>query len=708
MQSYDAFFSITRQGDIAVIWMNNKGEKQNIISPHLFDLFLQIFEQLQGDAGVKGVILTSAKKDFLAGADINSFNAEKVGDFLPIARRGHSLLNSMVASSKPIVAAIHGTCYGAGVEISLACTARICSTDRSTKLALPEVKLGLLPGGGGTQRLPRLVGIQAALDMMLTGKNIYPRQALKMGLVDEITEYDKMIPAAVKLCHSLISRKFIRKSPLSLKNKIIEGQLKGMVFSKARKTVLKLTNANYPAPEAIIQCVEYGMKSGLEKGLENEIQRFEQLILSPESNQLRHLFFAMTEKKKNPHPEMVKTIQSLGILGAGFMGAGIAEVSLDNDMCVRLKDIKEETIAIARKGIYKNLMSKVTKKALTAFEAEQILGRLGGQTDFRGFEKLPIVIEAVFEELALKHRVLAETEAATGPDCIFASNTSALPITAIAAVSKRPENVIGMHYFSPVPKMPLLEIIKTEKTAPWVIATCVDLGIRQGKTCIVVKDGPGFYTTRILAPMLNEALLVLEEGGDILEIDRALQKYGFPVGPVTLMDEVGIDVGAHVIGGELIRHFVATRQDVKASEKLLELSKAGYSGRKNKKGFYRYDEKGKKIKGKPNEEVYSFFGGMPRQSLDGEELSRRIAYMMINEALLCYQEGIIASPIDGDIGAIFGLGFPPFRGGPFRFLDAYGIDKWVAEMNEFSTKYGVRFNPAPIYKNYTGHQKFYH
>ncbi len=702
------FFKVEIIEPLAIVWMDNQGEKQNIISPVLFDVFMQVFEELENNPKIKGIVLASSKKDFLAGADIKSFKAEKPGDFLPIAKRGHSLLNKMAASSKPIVAAINGTCYGAGVEISLACQARVCSNSGHTKLALPEVKLGLLPGGGGTQRLPRLVGIQKALDIMLTGKNIYPSQALRMGLVDEITDESKLIIAASNLCHKIINGHFVRKDKRSLKDKIIEGPLKNMVYNQAKKMVTKMTNGNYPAPYEIIDCVAYGMKNGMDKGLENEVNKFEKLILSPESKQLRNLFFAMTEKKKNPYESLIVPIDTIGVLGAGFMGAGITEVSIDNHMNVLLKDINPSTISNGLSAIYGNIKSKLRKKSISSFEAEKQMARVNTQLDYRGFERIPMVIEAVFEDLAIKHKVLNEVESVTADNCIFASNTSALPITAIAAKSKRPENIIGMHYFSPVPKMPLLEIIKTAQTAEWVIGTCLDVGIRQGKTCIVVKDGPGFYTTRILAPMLNEALLVLEEGGDLLQIDKALQQYGYPVGPVTLMDEVGIDVGAHVIGGELIKHFIATRKDVKASTKLLEMSKDGYAGRKNKKGFYQYDANGKKIKGKVNKEVYNYFGGPTRKSMDEQDLAKRIAYMMVNEALLCLQEGIIDNPMDGDIGAIFGLGFPPFRGGPFRFLDEYGMQNWVNEMNQLATTHGERFRPASISQNYLNDKdKFY-
>lgn len=480
----------------------------------------------------------------------------------------------------------------------MACTARIASDDKSTKLALPEVKLGLLPGGGGTQRLPRLVGLQKALDMMLTGKNIFARPALKMGLVDKIANKEALFNAALKFALELTERPIKRAdktafNPKDLKNSLIEGPLSSMVFKQARKMVDGFAHGNYPAPYKIIECVETGWKKGMKAGLDAEAVKFEELILSPQSRQLINIFFAMTEKKKNPWKEVTRPVDRMAMLGAGFMGAGIAEVSINDGIDVLLKDVNQDMLSSAYKTIYGDLYKRVQKKAMTKVELEQTMAHLSQSLDFSGFRHVDVVIEAVFEDLTLKQKILAEVEANTREDCIFASNTSALPIKAIAEKAKRPELVIGMHYFSPVPKMPLLEIIKTEQTADWVVGTCYEIGLRQGKTVIVVNDGPGFYTTRILAPLMNEAQLMLEEGGDILQIDREMNLFGFPVGPVTLADEVGIDVGAHIMSGDLMKAVVADR-NFKVSTTLIDLYKAGYKGRKNKKGFYRYDEKGKK------------------------------------------------------------------------------------------------------------------
>jgi len=692
------YVKIEKRDGIAIIWMDEENSKINKIGPDMIDTFNPMMDELEKDPAVKAAVMISRKKDFIAGADIEAFaNVKKEGDWQPIAKKGHEILNRIQNSKKPVVAAINGACMGAGLEIALACSARVASDNPKTVLSLPEVKLGLLPGGGGTQRLPRLVGIQKALDMMLTGKNVFAYPAKKMGLVDRISTKEALLDAALVLAKEISQKPLKREDKRSGMEKFLEGNpiTRGIIFKKAKEMVDRQTKGNYPAPYEIMECVRIGMSSGEKKGYAEEVKRFEKLILTPESFQLRGIFFAMTEKKKNPLAELAKPVDTMGMVGAGFMGAGIAQVSAAKDVRVLLKDIKQETITQARKTIWGDIGKKVKRKAMPQLDADRLMNRITGQLDYNNFEKADVVIEAVFEDINLKHRVIKECEAAMRKDAIFASNTSALPITEIAKASSRPEQVIGMHYFSPVPKMPLLEIIVTDQTADWVTSTCYDLGVKQGKTVIVVKDGPGFYTTRILIPLMGEALTMLEEGADALQIDSALKKFGFPVGPVTLMDEVGIDVGYHIMTGELIQHFIATREGVKTSKGFESMYEAGYHGRKNKKGFYKYDDNGKKMR-ELDDNVYSFFGGNSRKKFDDKEIYERIGMSMVSEAARCLQEGIIANPLDGDVGAVFGLGFPPFRGGPFRYMDALGAQETVDTFNRLAEKHGERFLPPQI------------
>lgn len=656
-------------------------------------------DQLENDPEVESAVLISRKKDFIAGADIDAFaEVKKEGDWQPIAKKGHAILERIENSRKPMVAAINGACLGAGTEIALACAARVVSDDPKTHFALPEVKLGLLPGGGGTQRLPRLIGIQKALDMMLTGKNIFGVKAKKIGLADQVATKEALLDAALILAKKISKTPYVRKDRRSTAEKLLEGNpvTRGVIFKKAKQMLDGITKGNYPATYEILECVRIGMTSGMKKGLAEEVIRFEKLILTDVSFQLRNIFFAMTDKKKNPMKELGRPIDTIAMVGAGFMGAGIAQVSAAKNVKVLLKDIKQETLTQAKQTVWKDIGKKVKRKAMNQLDADRLMNRITGQLDYNNFKKAQVVIEAVFEELNIKHIVLKECEKEMSEDAIFASNTSALPIGEIAKASSRPEQVIGMHYFSPVPKMPLLEIVVTDQTADWVTATCLDLGIRQGKTCIVVKDGPGFYTTRILAPLLGETLNMLEEGADALKIDRVMKKFGFPVGPITLMDEVGIDVGAHIMSGDLIKHFIASRKGVKISDAMQKMFDAGYHGRKNKKGFYSYDENGKKIKNKLDADIYSFFGGNDRKDFDDKEIYERIGLSMVSEAAMCLQEGIIANPLDGDVGAVFGLGFPPFRGGPFRYMDNLGTQETVGIFNRLVEKHGERFLPPQI------------
>ncbi len=712
-----SYLRIEKDRDVAVVWLDQEGEKVNKLGGYLVDAFNNTLDDLQNAADVKSVVLISGKKDtFVAGADLDYLLTLKdVGEVEKISRQGHAIFNRMANFSKPIVAAIHGAALGGGLEVALACHYRIASDSSKTILALPEVKLGLLPAGGGTQRLPRLIDLQRALDMMLTGKNIYPRQAKRMGLVDALIHEYGLLNAAKQAARKLAKsplKKRKKKAPLL--NKFLESTpvTRNIIFKQARKMVQRQTQGNYPAPFKIIDTVKTGLEKDFKTGLIAEAKAFETLAHSPEAKELIQIFFNMTALKKNPRKDIVKPVKTIGILGAGFMGAGIANVSAVKNYQILLKDMNIEAVARGEKTVWDDLNRKVKRRALSAFERDQLMSHISGVTDYLGFSKADLVIEAVFEDLEIKQKVLAETEAATRDDCIFASNTSSLPISQIAAKAKRPELVLGMHYFSPVPKMPLLEIIITDQTVDWATATAQEVGIRQGKTVIVVKDGPGFYTTRILSPMLNEALLLLEAGGEIRHIDQVMKRFGFPVGPITLIDEVGIDVGAHVsdVLGELF-----AQRGVSPSDVMKKMNDAGFKGRKNKKGFYHYHDRisgfqkllGKKKK-EVNSTVYRFFGGQNRKKLNEEDIQNRLSLVMINEAAHCLQEGILSTPRDGDVGAIFGLGFPPFLGGPFRYLDRITPQSALNMLEALEQTHGARFTPAQIIRDYAKqNKKFY-
>jgi 3-hydroxyacyl-CoA dehydrogenase/enoyl-CoA hydratase/3-hydroxybutyryl-CoA epimerase len=718
------YLEVERCDSVALVWIDQPGEKLNKITSDLFDEFASVLDGIEKDPGIKAAVLISRKPDFIVGADIERIlKMDAPGQAASLIRTGHRLLDRVEKFPKPVVAAIHGAALGGGLEVALACRCRIASDDPRTVFALPEVKLGLLPGGGGTQRLPRLVGVSKALDMMLTGKNIYARKAKKLGLVDFLVHPYGLLDAALECARELAAGGDApeRKKQGAPLMRMLESVSPGrrLIYNQARKTVKARTKGNYPAPLKIIDCVEAGTEKGLEAGYRVEERLFDELVLSPEARQLIRLFFGMTGLKKGPPAGLARPVKKVGVLGAGLMGSGIADVSISNGMDVLLKDMTYAALGHGEKAVWDDLDKKVRRGALTPFQRDITFSRLNGILDYSGFRSADLVIEAVFEDIDLKRRILAEVESAAREDTIFASNTSSIPISEIAAQAKRPELVIGMHYFSPVPKMPLLEVIVTEKTADWAAATCVEAGIRQGKHVIVVKDGPGFYTTRILAPFMNEAMVILEEGGDVREIDRAMRQFGFAVGPITLLDEVGIDVVAHVT---TVLAPLFTWRGLRTSSSSEKLLQAGYKGRKNRKGFYVYDGGGRwsrtvqamarKVSGDKgralNKRIYDFFGGPHRKSFEAREIQDRLTFVMVNEAVHCLQEGIISSPGDGDLGAVLGLGFPPFLGGPFRYLDSMGTEAACRRMDELREKNGPRFIAADLLREKAALKQKFH
>ncbi len=715
---------------IAVITFDVPGEKQNTLSERSARSLKLAFERVRDDANIRGAVLVSGKADFIAGADITKLQACKsAADAERLSHEMQVQLGDIEASEKPIVAAIHGSCLGGGLELALACHYRVATDAAKTVMALPEVMLGLLPGGGGTQRLPALIGVQAALDMMLTGKNIRAHKAKKLGLVDQVVIPYGLTDAAVSICKRLVEGSLSHRAPeKNFQQRAMESALednaagRAILFRQARAQVLDKTNGLYPAPLAILDVVEVGVSQGAEAGYAAESKRFGELATSKEAAAFMSLFFAQTALKKNrfaergEHGNKRPPIETVAVLGAGLMGAGIAEISVGKGTRVLLKDVSVEGLARGQKSIYAAYDKRTKARSMTSHQRDRTLAMVTPKLDYTGFDKADVVIEAVFEDLALKHRVLKEAEQHMRPDAVFASNTSALPISKIAEASRRPENVVGMHYFSPVPKMPLLEIIVHPKTSKEAAAIAVQLGIAQGKTVIVVKDGPGFYTSRILGPLMDEASNCALEGVGLHAIDDAMKAWGFPVGPITLLDEVGIDVAAHV--SKDMAPFFEPRFGVRDRRALDELVAAGFIGRKSGKGFFLYDTAaaspvararalvnkamGAKRGGKPLNpgalEIFERHGVKvgSKTTVNVQDMQLRIGLRMVNEAVQCLQEGILENPVDGDVGAVFGLGFPPMTGGPFRYIDNVGASAVLGHLERFANQLGKRFAPAPL------------
>jgi 3-hydroxyacyl-CoA dehydrogenase / enoyl-CoA hydratase / 3-hydroxybutyryl-CoA epimerase len=691
-------FTTEVHDSIAVITFDLPGEPVNKLNAAVKVEFEALLIQLRDDAEIRAAVLISGKSDnFIAGADIEEFTALTTqGEAERLSFEGQEMVNRIEALPKPVVAAIHGACLGGGLELALACHYRVATDHPKTQLGLPEVQLGLIPGAGGCQRLPRLIGLRAALDMILTGKSERAAKALRLGLVDEVVSRSILLRTARDAAARLVRDGLPRRGPRGgLPDIFLDRTPAGrrLVYRGAKAQVLQRTGGHYPAPLAALEAVRVGLEHGITAGLAEEHHAFGQLAVGDVSRKLVQIFFATTALKKDdgiaPGAATPRQIRRLGVVGAGFMGAGIAGTAVFNvEVDTRLKDADLARVGKGLGAATAILSDRLKRRRITRPQYERLSALLSGNDTYAGFGRADLVIEAVFEELAIKRRVLAEVEAATRPETIFASNTSTIPIQQIAAQAQRPDRVLGMHFFSPVEKMPLLEVIPTDATAPEAIVTAVRFGRRMGKTVIVVADRPGFWVNRILSPYLNEAGLMVAEGVPIELIDRTATGWGFPVGPVALLDEIGLDV-AHK-AAETMQAAYGDR--MKGGNALERMIAAGRLGRKNERGFYRYSDGHKKG---PDKAVNGLLGVRSVAGTSTDLIERRLVYAMLNEAAAACAENVVRSPRDGDIGAIYGIGFPAFRGGPLRVIDDLGASRVVSALHELEDQYGARFRPAP-------------
>jgi len=721
-----------RSDGVAVITFDLQNSPVNVLRAEHTAGFRDLMRELSSDPAVKAVVMRSGKKgNFVAGADINMLAAcQTANELESISEQAQQVFDEIAAMSKPVVAAIDGACMGGGFELALACKYRVASTSAKTVFSLPEVQIGLLPGAGGTMRVLDHTGVQKGLPLLLTGKQLKPDQARRLGLVDQVVDPAALEDAAIRAASDLASQKLSTKPrKAGLLDQVLEGPAKNLLLSKAREQVMKQTKGKYPAPLAILKVVEERLKNGPKAQLKAERQEFGKLGMTPESAALISIYKAHTALKTNRFGAPAKKVETMAVMGAGLMGAGIAQVSATKGIKVLLKDRDHKGVSRGEQQIYNNLTQRVQRRRMSAVERDGHMANIVPLTDQdphwrEHMAKADMVIEAVFEDLDLKKRLVQEIEQYIPEHCVVASNTSQLPISKIAEASKRPDKVVGMHYFSPVDKMPLLEVITTEQTSKDTAASAVQMGLRQGKTVIVVGDAPGFYTTRVLASLSAEGAGLLLEGVPAHDLDKHLRDFGYPVGLVSLLDEVGIDVASHIVKDLSVS--LGDRVVGGADPGLInEMVQKGFCGRKSGKGFYLYNQKpsrtsfldrlmGKKSTGKPvNPEALALVekyrtSGVDSSKLPAEEIQHRMVARMTNEAVYCLQEGVLQSASDGDIGAVFGLGFPPFRGGPFRWIDSMGTSKFLDLVKGFQDKYGDRFEPAPLLVDYAKTNRKFH
>jgi len=688
---------------IAHLVFDRGEEGLNILDAKTMEKLDAILAGLEaGKEAPKGVIVRSARPDaFIVGADVEEIarlasraEAEKKSSY------GQALFARLEALPFPVVAAVRGTCLGGGTELALACHALIAGDDARTEIGLPEVRLGLIPGWGGTQRLPRRVPLPVAVEMILTGKSQRGRAAGHVGLADRCVPADYVLREAVAWigrAPSPYRRPRHRRTGGFAARALHFPPLRALFFVLARrKTRAKIDPAHYPAPFKALEAIEHGLVSGPSEGLANEARLLGEAADTETRRNLTRLFFLQRDAKKvmahlapgtKPRP-----ISRFGLLGAGVMGGGIAQVAAGAGLIVRMKDVDLKPLGLGLRHAREIFEKEARRRRQVARQVEEGLGRILPTLTYAGFETMPLVVEAVVENLEVKRKVLRETEAITRGGSLFASNTSSLRIDLIAQGCRYPENVLGMHFFNPVDRMPLVEIIRGSATSDEAVATVVELSRRLKKTPVVVKDGPGFLVNRILMAYLSEAMLLLKDGTPIETVDQAMQRFGMPVGPFELLDQVGLDV-AHKVSLILAQAF---GDRVRPSRILEAAAEQRRFGKKSGQGFYRWSGE---RRGRPDPTVYALVndrGG--RVAPEGEAVDRMIL-PMINEAALCLAEGIARTPADVDLAMVMGTGFPPFRGGLLRYADTLGMEEVVRRMDHLTTLIDPRFRPVPLLRD---------
>lgn len=682
----------------AIIEFDQPESKANVLSAASLSELQEVILELSKRQDVKGACILSNKPDiFIAGADIKEIeNIKSVSEAEAKANAGQKILNTLEGLPFPTVALINGACLGGGLELALACDYRLSTFNDKVKLGLPEVKLGIIPGFGGTKRLPRLVGLRKGLGLILSGDAVSAIEALKIGLVDGLCSQSRLLIAGKELLNEKARKRERHKPKLKgLANIFLDRTFIGRAIlkSQSKRFILKATKGHYPAPLAALDAVVKNYTSSLRAALEREAKVFGKLAISEISKNLIFVFYLLEKYKKLKWVEAPPAqIHKCAVLGAGIMGGGIAQLFSYYGLPVRMKDLNYQALGKGLKQAREVYDYALKKKKIRPNQEILGMGLISPALDYSGFSNADLIIEAVVEEIEIKKKVFSELNSIANPMAILASNTSCLSISAMSQAVENKARVAGMHFFNPVHRMPLVEIIRASGTSDETIATIVEFSKRIGKTPIVVKDSCGFLINRILLSYLNEAGFMLDEGIDFVRIDRLSLKFGLPMGPFALIDEIGLDVGYKV--ALLLEEYFGLR--MKTAEILKKVYIQKWFGKKTERGFYLHKGKDKL----PNKEVYNFVSKGIGPHLSDEEILNRMLYRMINEAAWCLQEGVCLESSDVDIGMIMGTGFPAFRGGLLHYADSIGVDKILADLEKFSAKFSQeRFSPCEYLVN---------
>lgn len=691
-------YSVSDAG-VATILMDIPGSSANVMSPTFRDELASAIERVVDDAAVKGAVISSAKSDFMAGGDLKQImtlfdQGLDAQQALDVANQFKPLLRRLETCGKPFVAAINGPAMGGGLELALACHRRVVVDAANAVLALPEVTLGLIPGAGGTQRLPRLIGIARALPILLKGRPLAPLKALELGLVEQVVPTKDLLATAEQLVLTCEEA----SQPWDRKGFQVPGGAgfmeaePGATFNLTATSIARETNRNYPAPIALLTAVAHGTAVPMDAALHIESCQFAKLLMDPVArNMMRTLFVNKGELDKlarRPSSVAPARITCVGVVGAGLMGAGVAQVASQAGLPVLLLDATLEQAEAGKQRLAESFTRLISKGRLTQDKAHAILSRITPVGEYQRLADCDLVVEAVFENREVKTAVFARLQEVLRPDAIIASNTSSLPITGLAEGVSNPQRVIGLHFFSPVDRMALVEVIKGSQTSEQTLAHALDFIKLLRKTPIIVNDARGFFTTRVISAYLQESMGMLAEGIKPAMIDNGARLAGFPVGPLAMTDELTIELGYNAtnqsrddLGGEWVEP-----AGYQVQKRFVEL---GRKGRRYGAGFYDYPD-GKRQLWDGLEDIYPPQEPQP----DVEEIKTRMLYIQALEALRAFEEGVITEPAEGDVGAVLGIGYPTYTGGVFSLVDTVGIQNFVATCERLAAVHGERWQPS--------------